>query len=113
MRQQPRCRTALSGQTDSVTYSMNNAKKYNAHLPTMSICLAMAAFNSNLGGEDYTNKSANIKKLYNDIGCKNTEVNEGFKVKSSRQTIGIAIANKEISDGTPIIAIALRGTNYD
>lgn len=98
-----------------------NPEKYNEHLATMSICMAMAAFNSNAGngnegGTDYTLKSKNIVKLLNDIGVKRDDIylSNTYTVKPGTGTIGVAIGQKKLDDdGNILVPIAVRGAGYE
>lgn len=90
-----------------------DANDYNEHLATMSLAMAMSAFGSNEGGDDYTNKSQYIKQLFSDIGMSDIHVNSYFTEKPGTDTIGVALAHKTLPDGTTLLAIALRGANYE
>ncbi|MGN0649307.1 MAG: chitobiase/beta-hexosaminidase C-terminal domain-containing protein [Oscillospiraceae bacterium] len=109
---------------------------YNDHLTTMSLCLAMSAFATNAGyagtsyydengnavscpGEgDYTNRFAHVKQLLSDIGCNEEDIyiSDTYTEKPGADTIGVAIAKKEISiDGNTcyLVPIAIRGAGYE
>lgn len=94
-------------------YFMQSGKIYNEYLATMSMCLAMAAFNSNEGGSDYTNKSLNLRSISNSIGFDDLKINQGFQIKPTRNTIGIGVSHRTLPDGSILLPIAIRGTNYD
>lgn len=100
-------------------YFSKNAKEYNPSLATMSLSLAMSAFASTDGGyENYENKSKNVVDLLKKIGCDSNSiyVNEGFKVKPSRDTIGVAVGNKEIlsnGDRFTLLVVSIRGGGYE
>jgi hypothetical protein len=90
-----------------------NAKNYNSHLATMSMCMAMSAFGANAGGTtDYTNKSQYVKQLFSDIGMQAIYVNEAFTKEPETDSMGVAIGHKTLSDGSTLMSIALRGANY-
>ncbi len=92
-------------------YFMQDAHIYNEHLASMSLSLAMAAFNSNYGA--WNTRSRNIKRLYEDLDFQDIRTNDGYDVQPTRNTIGIAMAHRKLEDGSTLIAVALRGTNYD
>ena len=97
---------------------------YNPSLSTMSMVLAISAFNS--GGSDfgvdipndsYANSFRDALMMLSDIGIEdqNMTVNEGFKIEPTEDTIGVAMGAKEISlDGEEyiLIPIAVRGSGY-
>ena len=98
---------------------------YNKQLATMSMCLAMSAFNSHVGnnydkegGTDYTLKGKNVVKLMTDIGIKkdNVYLSDTYTVKPGTSTIGVAIGQKELTDnndGNILVPIAVRGSGYE
>lgn len=94
-----------------------NPETYNSSLATMSMCMALAAMNANAGGtSDYSNKSAHIKQLLSDIGCAEEDIyiNQAYKEKPTKDTIGVAIASKKLANSDSIlIPIAIRGGNYE
>lgn len=98
-----------------------NPGTYNEHLATMSLCMAMSAFNSNVGndnkdGTDYVLKSKNIVKLLSDIGVgrDNIYLSNTYTVKPGTGTIGVAIGQKELDDeGHILVPIAVRGAGYE
>lgn len=100
----------------------SDPKTYNEQLATMSMCLAMSAFNSSVGnnekgGTDYTLKAKNVVKLMTDIGVKkdNVYLSDTYTVKPGTRTIGVAIGQKELknNDGTILVPIAVRGSGYE
>lgn len=98
-----------------------NPGTYNDHLATMSLCMAMSAFNSNVGndnqdGTDYVLKSKNIVKLLSDIGVgrDNIYLSNTYTVKPGTGTIGVAIGQKGLDDaGHILVPIAVRGAGYE
>lgn len=106
-------------------FENQDPKVYNNQLATMSICMAMAAFNSNVGndaegGTDYTLKSKNIVKLLNDIGVKRDDIylSNTYTVKPGTGTIGVAIGQKVLSEDENgskeiLVPIAVRGAGYE
>lgn len=108
----------------SDTY-FKNPTTYNKQLATMSMCLAMSAFNSHVGNNydkkgrtDYTLKGKNVVKLMTDIGIKkdNVYLSDTYSVKPGTSTIGVAIGQKELknnNDGNILVPIAVRGSGYE
>ncbi len=98
---------------------------YNPHLATMSMCMAMAGFYSNIGNDGslashgdrkYTYKSQNIERLLTDIGVAPEDIfiSETNTLKPGKDTIGVAIGHKSIGkDGEILIPIAVRGAGYE
>ncbi len=98
-------------------YFSSSAISYNHKMGTMSLCLAMSAFGSSEyseGTEDerYKNKSKNVRNLFGQLGYVGFEVNECFKTKPKYDSIGVAVAHKQL-DGFTVIAIAIRGGGYE
>ena len=111
---------------------------YNHSLARMSLNLAMSAFNSleatpydfpvdpsefTLGnkiiGYDLANSPAkNVATLMDNCGFSKIAVNEDFLITTdygslnSGHNIGICMGTKKLADGTPLIAVALRGAGY-
>ncbi|MBR6515015.1 MAG: S-layer homology domain-containing protein [Clostridia bacterium] len=95
---------------------------YNSSLATMSMCLAMSAFGSSDGGNDYTEKSKNASDLLTQCGFTNYSTNDyligGFdnENKPTTDSIGVVGASKKIEDDDEIytlIAVAIRGSGYE
>lgn len=108
-------------------YFDSDPKKYNSHLATMSLSIAMSAFGKNTKEEDrYYNQFGNVKQLLSDIGCsdENIYINDDYTKKpaffgedSERlSTIGVVIANKKIKIADKeytLIPLAVRGAGYE
>ena len=108
-------------------YFDSDPKKYNSHLATMSLSLAMSAFVKNTENEDkYFNQFAHVKQLMSDIGCADEDiyVNDDYLKKPAffgkdadrLSTIGVAIANKKIKIADTeytLIPVAVRGAGYE
>lgn len=87
--------------------SFGNPNRYNSHLATMSMSMALAAFYSNIGNDGskdsydraYTYKSQNIEKLMTDIGVEpdNIYISDTNTLKPTTSSIGVAIGSKVIS----------------
>lgn len=108
-------------------YFDSDPKKYNSHLATMSLSLAMSAFVKNTENEDkYFNQFAHVKQLMSDIGCADEDiyVNDDYLNKPAffgkdaerLSTIGVAIANKKFKIADieyTLIPVAVRGAGYE
>jgi uncharacterized protein YegL len=93
----------------------SRANKPSAHLSTMSLCLAMSAFNSNNGGDDYSNRSGNAQKLLKDLGFSGVAVNKWFTQMPESDSIGVIAGSKDLEYGGKdytLIAVAIRGGGY-
>ena len=105
-------------------YFAEDPTKYNNHLATMSLVLAMAAMNSCEsvdGMEKYQNKGRNIYQLLADLGFKSTDIylTDSYEEKPSSDSIAVAFGAKELQgeqkDGKPyiLLPIAIRGAGYE
>ena len=95
--------------------------KYNPHLATASLCMAMSGFYSNEGdtgkNADYSNKWKNIRQYMEDIGVSAEDIhrNDYNKMRPSTDSIGVTIGRKTQSqnDNRTLIIISIRGSNYE
>lgn len=96
--------------------------KYNPHLATTSLDMAMSGFYLNAGSnKDYTNKHASARQFMASIGCADEDiyVNDFNVQKPGTSTIGVTIASKPLKDangnetGEILIPVAVRGANYE
>ncbi|MBQ7560565.1 MAG: Ig-like domain-containing protein [Synergistaceae bacterium] len=93
--------------------------KYNTHLATASLCLAMAGFYSNEGGTgklaDYSNKWVNIYQFMQDIGVNAGDIfrNNYNSIQPQTDSIGVTIGSKQLKNGRKLIIISIRGSNYE
>lgn len=109
-------------------YFLEDPTVYNTHLATMSINAAVAAFGrmtTHIEGNGYANHFANIKQLFSDIECydSNFFANEDYQMKPDYfgedgrlTTIGVAISQKEIKAGDEtftLVPVAIRGGGYE
>ena len=99
------------------SYFSKVASNYQPSLATMSLCLAMSAFGSNIDGkDDYTNKSRNAKALLQEIGFEDIETNDFFTIKPSEDSIGVIVGHKDIivnGKETTLITLVTRGGGYE
>lgn len=87
---------------------------YNYSLSTASLCLALSAFGSNKGGNtDYSEKYQNVEKLLQDMRFGKFKYNDWYVKKPQSDSIGAAVAQKQLDDGSTLIALAIRGGGYE
>ena len=109
----------INGKEDSTaayfysdSYFDNDSEKYEPHLATMSLCLALSAFSSHNTG-NWKDKTRNAKALLEDgIGFLDFEQNEAWNSKPSMHSLGAVAAYKNIGDST-VVALAVRGGGYE
>ncbi|MDO4483452.1 MAG: LPXTG cell wall anchor domain-containing protein [Clostridia bacterium] len=116
-------------------YFFEKPERYSEQLATMSIRLAISAFNSGKFYDsgnvyiDYLNQFGNVKQLLADIGCddEKTYIRDSYLYKPETNSIGVAIGQKALKgnvykNGTAIegedtgyvlIPIAVRGAGYE
>lgn len=109
-------------------YFAEDPSKYNEHLATMSINMAVAAFGRGtdyVQNNQYANHFANVKQLMSDFGCADTDfyVNAGYQQKpqfygdnNQLSTIGVAISQKKITingETYTLLPVAIRGGSYE
>ncbi len=102
----------------SYTDSLFNERSqvYNDDLAYASICLAGAAGNSNEGGTNWASKSKNIISFMQQTGCKDVQVNDGYKaIPTELANIGVAVGYKDIKvdkGDYRLFVIGVRGISY-
>lgn len=108
-------------------YFDSDPKKYNSHLATMSLSIAMSAFARNTEHKDrYFNQFGSVKQILSDIGCNDEDIyiNDDYTKKpeyfgengARLSTIGVIIANKKIKIADKeytLIPLAVRGAGYE
>ena len=105
--------SAMSGKiSDDFYYSdgyfAGSATKSNAHLRTMSAVLAF----STVAYDDEAVFAQGVKELFTDIGFDAGQMDFQDMDITGSDTIGSVIAHKDI-DGVSLIAVVIRGNNYD
>lgn len=99
------------------SYFNEDTYQYNPSLATMSLTLAMSAFGSD-GMDDnvFAHHPDNLEKVLTELGFEDFTTNPQYRLRPTRNSIGVGIANKTIKDeegnDTTLIAIAVRGANY-
>ena len=100
-------------------YFKASGKEYNGHLATTSFSLAVASVSSTrepFTTDGYTRKSRNVSAFLEDIGFSEIQVNEDYKLKPTKNSIGVACAYKTIDDGDksyPLLVIVPRSAGYE
>lgn len=102
-------------------YFLNDARIYDSHLATMSLCFAMSSFAR--AGKDWSDNPAdastgetrwqNAYDLLTELGYSDFDVNEDWGAEPTKDSIGVLAAYK-INDykDIPVIAVAVRGQGY-
>lgn len=93
-------------------YFSASSYKYNEHLATMSMILALSAFPS---GSFFEDTYANATSLFFDIGFDSVEANTETDLAPTPYTMGLVMAKKTVIDGSrpyTLVAISFRGSGY-
>ena len=95
-------------------YFYEPSTTYNHNLATMSLCMAFSTYGymKDPKSDDYTDYDKNVRHLMKTCGFDDYEQYHICE-KPEAQFIGCAISSKELYDGTPLIAVAVRGGGYD
>lgn len=101
--------------TDNFVYSdewfTTSSYETNHHLAIMSMITAAASISSK--DVDYADMSKNIQDLLNKLGFNDISVNEYYKEKMGINTMGGAVAYKNLDDNTVLLAIVPRSAGYE
>lgn len=94
-------------------YFEHSSYEYDSHLATASFCLAVSTYPDygNYDEEWYTTQSKFIKNTLEIIGFNSFTTNDDYLQTARMDSIGLAIAKKEISNYT-VIAVAPRSGGY-
>jgi len=90
-------------------------KEYNTHMATMSCAMAHASCTNVVNG-DYSKGAEDIESILTQIGFKDIFVNEDYKKKPTVDSVGCAIATKEVNleNGVKrVISVTIRSANYE
>ena len=112
--------------TDSVDYFVYSddffkysGKEYNAHLATLSMSLAEASVSSTrepFTPEGYANKSRNAVAFLEDNGFSDIEVNNDYRIKPTKDSMGVGCAHKTIREDDKdytLLVIMPRNAGYE
>ncbi len=113
----------LSDSIDYYAYSDDYFKKsgkiYDDHLATLSMSLAEASVSSTrepFTAEGYKNKSRDVLAFLEDTGFSDIAINEDYKLKPTKNSIGVACAHKQITENGKaytLLAIVPRSAGYE
>lgn len=90
------------------SYFENDSSDYNHSLATMSLCLALSTYQNT----DKNIKDENVKTVLKDCGFDLYKSYE-YDKKPTESSIGCAIGSKKLSDGSTLIAVAVRSGGYE
>lgn len=105
--------------TYSDDYFRGSSKVYNDHLSTLSMSLAAASVSSTrepFTTEGYARKNRDVIAFLEDTGFSDISINEDYKTKPTKDTIGIACAHKKITDNGKdytMLTIVPRSAGYE
>ena len=89
----------------------------DSHLRTMSLSMAMSAFESwRSDAEDYRDRCENFSALMKEIGFRDLKHNDAYDKRPEENSIGIAAARKKITAGGTsytVLAVGIRGAGYE
>lgn len=82
---------------------------YDQRLARLSLCMAVAAFRSET--VTYINSDSNIRSFFEQANFINYQADQ-YEMLPTAETIASAIAMRELSDGSTLVAIAVSGQGY-
>ena len=100
-------------------YFKQSGKVYNPHLCTLSFALAEASVNSTrepFTEEGYKNKNRNAVAFIEDVGFSNIKINDAYRLKPTKDSVGIACGRKQITDGDKeytLLVVFPRSAGYE
>lgn len=100
-------------------YFRTSSTEYNAHLASMSMAVAEASMSSSREANTttgYTRKSRDLTALLEDIGFSDIAVNDAYRKKPTKDSIGVACAHKQITENGrsyTLLAIIPRSGGYE
>lgn len=101
------------------SYFYHDSYEYDPSLSTMSLCLALSAFNAAEaeGGEtDFSHRYKNVEDLMCQLGGRNFEVNDEFIGRPQTDSIGVAMATRDMilenGETRSLLMVAIRGGGY-
>lgn len=117
--------SASSGSGDAVDYYTYSdswfhtpSTEYNIHLATMSMAVAEASAGSSreaFNAAGYSNMSRNIIAILEDIGFSDIAVNDAYRKKPTKDSVGAACAHKQLVENgrrCTLLAIMPRSAGY-
>ncbi len=100
-------------------YFKKSGKVYDPHLSTMSFALAVASVSSTreeFDEEGYKRKSRDLLAVLDDIGFSDIAINDDYRKKPTKDSLGIACAHKKIVQNGKeytLLAIIPRSAGYE
>lgn len=92
-------------------YFKEDSTIFNSSLATSSLCFAMTSFGTNKDKSSFNETYRNAKEFLTNNGFEGIDVNSYFKVKPSKDSLGVIFGHKKV-DGKTLIAVGIRGFNY-
>lgn len=92
-------------------YFKEDSTVFNSSLATSSLCLALASFSTNKDKSTFIDGYRNANQFLSSNGFEGIDVNQYFKTKPSKDSLGVIFGHKKI-DGKTLIAVGIRGANY-
>ncbi len=117
----------VRGDTDAVCYYTDDwfeqdAREYDAHLATMSLCLELATWPRLYSdGMEWTTQVSdtsnaacqNVCDLLSDLGFSHITLNDNWNDWPTPQGVGVVAANKTLTGGERLVALSVRGGGYE
>ncbi len=94
-------------------YFDKSAFEYNESLATASLALELSGFADR---SDYSNQAKNAKKALGELGFGDIQENDGYKQKTTADSIGVVAANKKIKSNNEeytLVPVVIRGGGYE
>lgn len=100
-------------------YFYKEANEYQSSLATVSLNMAMSAFNSAAAtnGGNYSEGCSNVRAFMEELNFEDFEASKTYYEKPTESSIALAAAHKKIKDENDeeytLIAVAIRGGGYE
>ncbi len=98
---------------------LKSGREYQDSLSTTSMALAVSSVSSTrepFTPEGYTRKNRNVIAFLEDNGFSDIAINDDYKLKPTKTSLGVACAHKTIHDGEnayPLLVIVPRSAGYE
>ena len=89
-------------------YFAGSSYEYNSNLTLLSLGMAMSAYNADPASKGYEQ----VYQLMEDMNFSRISYNEDYAKTPDVNTTGVCIGAKQITDDTTLLAVAVRGGNY-
>ncbi len=99
-------------------YFDKSAFEYNESLATASLALELSgfAYRSYRSEDDYSDQAKNVKQALRELDFGDIQENDGYKQKTTADSIGVVAANKKIKSNNEdytLIPVVIRGGGYE